>query len=600
MNQITERVEVLRKKMKENGMDMYVIPSADFHQSEYVGEHFKARAFITGFTGSAGTAVVTRTDAALWTDGRYFLQAEKQLKNAPFLLQRMGEEGVPSLEEYVGEQLPEGGVLGFDGRVISVEQGNRFAEIANQKQGSIRYEQDLVDEIWEDRPSLSEEKAFFLEDIYSGESVAQKLMRVRGVMKEHGANIHILTSLDDICWLFNIRGNDIAFSPLVLSYAIVYSEKVQLFVDNSKLEQCICEELEKNAVEICPYEQIYETVKKFGQEDQILLDPEKMNYALYHNIPTTASKIEKMNPSTFFKAVKNPVEIANLKRAHLKDGIAVTKFLYWLKTHVGKDELTEISVSDKLEEFRREQEGFICPSFAPISAYKEHAAIVHYESTPETNVTLKPEGLLLMDTGGHYYEGTTDITRTIALGSVTQQEREHFTVVAISMLALANTRFLYGCDGTNLDIVAREPFWKRGLNYDHGTGHGVGYLMNVHEGPNAFRWKSKSGAEVYPMEEGMITTDEPGLYIAGSHGIRTENELLTVKAEKGEYGQFMEFEYLTFVPIDVDAIDVNLMSEEDIRAWNDYHDQVYQMISPHLTEEEKMWLRHETRHLQRG
>ncbi|MDD3362461.1 MAG: aminopeptidase P family protein [Hespellia sp.] len=597
MNQITERVASLRAIMKQRGIDIYVIPSADFHQSEYVGEYFKTRAFLTGFTGSAGTAVITDGEAGLWTDGRYFLQAQQQLKDTPYTLQKMGEEGVLTIEAYIEEKLQEKGVIGFDGRTISVEQGKLLAQIAKTKHGDIHFGRDLAGDIWEDRPQLSQEKAFFLEERFSGESVSHKLDRVRAAMKENGANTHVLTTLDDICWLFNMRGNDIAFSPLVLSYAIIYPQSAQLFVDKAKLDFAICGELQKNGVTICPYEEIYETVKRFECRDKILLDPEKLNYALYNLIPENVEKIEKMNPTTFFKAVKNPVEIQNIRNAHLKDGIAVTKFLYWLKTHVGQEEMSEMSVSEKLEEFRRAQDGFIGPSFAPISAYKEHAAIVHYESTPETNVSLRPEGLLLMDTGGHYQEGTTDITRTIALGPVSQEEREHFTIVAISMLALGNVTFLYGCDGANLDIIAREPFWKRGLNFNHGTGHGVGYLMNVHEGPNAFRWKNKSKAEIYPLEEGMITTDEPGLYIADSHGIRTENELLTVKAQKNANGQFMKFEYLTFVPVDLDAMDVNLMTRDDIQRLNDYHKMVYEVLSPFLTEEEERWLKKQTRSL---
>ncbi|MDD3401936.1 MAG: aminopeptidase P family protein [Hespellia sp.] len=595
MSRIAERVSELRQQMQKQQIDSYVIPSADFHQSEYVGDYFKAREFITGFTGSAGTAVVMMDAAALWTDGRYFLQAEKQLQGGLYELQRMGEDDVPTMEEYLEEHLKEGGVIGFDGRVISVDQGKLFENIAHKKRGQIRYDLELIDQIWEQRPPLSGEKAFLLEDIYTGEPMEKKLARVRMSMKECGADTHILTSLDDICWLFNLRGNDIAFSPLVLSYAIIYDGSAQLFVSKEKLSGQICEILEQNKVDICPYEAVYETVKQFGPQNRILLDPEKMNYALYHNIPECAVKIDRRNPTSLFKAVKNPVEVTNIKRAHIKDGVAVTKFLYWLKTRVGKEELTEMSVSEKLEEFRRAQEGFITPSFAPISAYQEHAAIVHYESTPETNVALKPQGLLLMDTGGHYYEGTTDITRTIALGPVSEEARTHFTIVAASMLALANTTFLYGCDGANLDIVAREPFWKRGLNFNHGTGHGVGYLMNVHEGPNAFRWKSKSGAEVYPLEEGMITTDEPGLYIAGSHGIRTENELLTVKDRKNEYGQFMKFEYLTFVPIDLEALNPDMLSGDEKKQLNQYHEQVYRTISPYLSEEERAWLQVQTR-----
>lgn len=607
MNEIASRVDNLRLQMRENRMDVYIIPSADFHQSEYVGDYFKARAYITGFTGSAGTAVVTQDRAALWTDGRYFLQAEQQLRDTPYELMKMGEEGVLTVDEFLEKVLPEEGCLGFDGRVISLGAGMRFEKIVAQKNGKIRYEQDLIDDIWTDRPQMPAEKAFLLEEKYAGESISRKLARVREEMRKQGANVHVLTSLDDICWLCNLRGNDIAYSPLVLSYAIIEMERVLLFVDETKFDEKLRSEFAANKIEVRDYNDVYEVVKDYGvretaesektagtNQDVVLLDPSKMNYALYENISDQAVKVEAMNPTTLMKAVKNRVEIENIKKAHVKDAVAVVKLLCWLKSRIGREELTEISVSDKLEDFRRQQEGFIEPSFAPISAYGEHAAIVHYEATEESNAVLKPEGLLLMDTGGHYYEGTTDITRTIALGPVAQEEREHFTIVAISMLSLANAKFLYGCDGSNLDVIAREPFWKCGLNFNHGTGHGVGYLMNVHEGPNAFRWKSYAG-ESYPLEAGMVTTDEPGLYIAGSHGIRTENELLTVKAEKNEYGQFMEFEYLTFVPIDLEAIDVTMMTKDDIEKLNQYHEAVYEKISPYLTQDEQLWLKENTR-----
>ncbi|MEG0189810.1 MAG: aminopeptidase P family protein [Lachnospiraceae bacterium] len=591
---VPERIEKLRALMAEKKMDAYIIPSADNHQSEYVGAHFKARGFITGFTGSAGTAIITKDQAGLWTDGRYFLQAEQQLAGSGVKLFKMGEPGVPTTEEFLMTTLPENGTLGFDGRLIAMQEGQAFEEELSSKHVSINYEYDLIDMIWEDRPALSTEPAFFLEEKYSGESTASKLSRVREAMKEVNANAHVITSLDDLCWLLNIRGNDVAFSPLVLGYAIVYMDGVDLFVDKNKLDDTIRAEFTTNKVTVYPYNDIYEAVKKFGASDTLLIDPARMNYAMYNNISSDATKVEKLNPSVLMKAMKNKVELKNIQKAHIKDGVAHTKFIYWLKQNVGKIEITEMSASDKLEEFRGEQEGFLWPSFAPICAFKEHAAIVHYESEPETNVALEPGGLFLSDTGANYYEGSTDITRTIVLGEVSEEEKIHFTTVARSNLSLARAHFLYGTCGYNLDILARQPFWDMNLNFNHGTGHGIGYLLNIHEGPTGFRWQVRAH-EAHPFEEGMVITDEPGIYIADSHGVRTENELIVRKGEANEYGQFMYFEPITFVPIDLDAIIPELMSPVEKAELNKYHEQVYANIAPHLTEEERAWLKVNTR-----
>lgn len=593
---IPERLTKLRALMEKKGIDIYVVPTADFHQSEYVGEHFKARKYITGFTGSAGTAVITKDEAGLWTDGRYFLQAGSQLQGTTVDLFKMGEAGVPTVEEFVASKLQPEGVLGFDGRVISMGEGQAFEEIIRSKHAKIEYNYDLIDEIWEDRPVLSEEPAFALGVEYTGESVASKLARVRAAMKDAGATAHIITSLDDVCWLLNIRGNDIEFFPLILSYAIVTMDKADLFIDERKLNEEMKADLSKDGVVLHPYNAVYESVKEFTAEDVLLVDPDRMNYALYNNIGADVKKVEKQNPTVVMKAKKNAVEIENIKRAHVKDGVAHTKFMYWLKHQVGKETITEMSASDKLEEFRAEQEGFIRPSFEPISAFGEHGAIVHYSSSPETNVELKEGSLFLTDTGGGYYEGSTDITRTVALGEIPQIMKDHFTATVESNLQLAHARFLQGCNGVNLDILARAPFWKQNLNYNHGTGHGVGYLMNIHEAPTGIRWQYRP-SDSHPFEEGMIITDEPGIYIAGSHGIRIENELLVCLGEKNEYGQFMYFEPITFVPFDLDAINPDLMTAEE-KVWlNEYHQSVYDTISPYLNEDEKEWLKEYTREI---
>lgn len=591
---VSERISKLRELMSANGIDMYVVPAADFHQSEYVGEHFKVRSFITGFTGSAGTAVITKDEAGLWTDGRYFLQAAEQLNGTGVELRKMGESGVPTMEEYIAQTLPAKGVLGFDGRVVAMGDGQEYESIAASKDASIKYDCDLIDEIWTDRPVLSEEPVFALDVKYAGETVASKLTRVRDVMKKEGTNVHVITSLDDVDWLLNIRGNDIEFFPLVLSYAIVSMDKVDLFIDERKMSDEIKENLAKDGVVFHPYNDIYEAVKAFGAADSILVDPARMNYALYNNIKPEVKKVERQNPNVLFKAMKNKVEIENIKKAQIKDGVAHVKFMHWLKQTVGKEVVTEMSASEKLDELRAEQGDFIRPSFAPISAFGEHAAIVHYESEPETNIELKEGSLYLSDTGAGFIEGSTDITRTMAFGEIPQIMKDHFTATVQSNLHLAHAKFLYGCTGMNLDILARAPYWNLNLNYNHGTGHGVGYLMNIHEAATGFRWQYRPN-EAHPFEEGMIITDEPGIYIEGSHGVRIENELLACKGEANEYGQFMYFEPITFVPMDLDAINPAIMSAEEKQWLNDYHKDVYEKLSPYLNEEEKVWLKEYTR-----
>lgn len=593
---VKERIEQLRKVMEEKGVDAYVVPTADFHQSEYVGEYFKARKFITGFSGSAGTAVITRTEGKLWTDGRYFLQAGRQLEGTTVELMKMGEPGVPTITEYLAEALPEGGVLGFDGRVVSMGEGKAYEAVAKAKGGRVFYQEDLIDGIWTDRPAMSEEPAFSLELKYAGESTKDKLIRIREEMKRCHANVHILTTLDDICWTLNIRGNDIDFFPMVLTYAIITMEEVKLYVDERKLSEEMKALLAQDQVSIHPYNDIYEDVKKLGASDTALIDSGKLNYALYSNIPEGVQEVDERNPEILFKAMKNRVEIENIRKAQIKDSIAHVRFMKWLKENIGKTVITEISATEKLDAYRAEMGNFIRPSFEPISSFGEHAAIVHYTSSEETNVELKEGNLYLSDTGAGFYEGSTDVTRTFALGEIPQEMKEHFTLVAISNLQLANAKFLKGTIGMNLDILARKPFWDRDLNFNHGTGHGVGYLLNIHEGPTGFRWQYRPG-ESHAFEEGMVITDEPGIYIEGSHGVRLENELLVCSGTKNEYGQFMYFEAITLIPMDLDAIDPAMMTEEEKKLLNDYHKKVYDSLEAHLTEEEKEWLKVYTREI---
>ncbi len=592
---MNERLNELRRLMDERHMDAYLIPTSDFHESEYVGEYFKCRKFITGFTGSAGTAVVTRDDAGLWTDGRYFVQAARELEGSGFRLQKMDEEGVPTVEEYLADVLPEGGVLGFDGRVVNSRLGEAMAEALEEKHVTFSCEEDLVGAIWADRPPMSDRPVWILEETYAGKPAKDKIAELRRGMKEARATVHVLTTLDDIVWLLNIRGDDIPFNPVVLSYVVVTERELYLFINEKTLDGQVRDYLQKLGVTVKPYNDIYAFVKALRRE-RVLMESSCVNYAIKNSLDSSNKIVDRMNPTVMAKAVKNPVEIENERRAHIKDGVAMTKFIFWLKKNIGVTDMTEISVSDYLEELRRQQEGNLGLSFNTISAYGENAAMCHYAATPESNKTLKPEGLYLIDSGGQYYEGTTDITRTVALGPVTDEEREHFTLVAMSMLRLGHAKFLYGCRGLSLDYIARQPMWERGLNYNHGTGHGVGYLLNVHERPNGIRYKMvPERMDSAVIEEGMICSDEPGIYIEGSHGIRTENLIVCRKAEKNEYGQFMEFEYLTFVPIDLDALDVSLMEKRDIQYLNEYHRQVYEKISPYLTREEQEWLKEATR-----
>lgn len=582
--------------MRQRNIDMYIVPTSDFHESEYVGDYFKARKYITGFTGSAGTAVITMTEAGLWTDGRYFIQAEKQLAGSPVTLYRMGEEGVPTVKEYVEQNLKEGGCLGFDGRVINGEDGAEYEKITEKKHGSVYVTEDLIGIIWKERPQLPKNPVFILEEKYAGESAQSKLKRVREKMQEKGARIHILTSLYDIAWLFNIRGGDIDHVPVVLSFAAVTMEESYWFIHEEVLDETLKDYCRENHIVIRPYEEIYDYAEKISAGETVLLDRNIVNYRICHSLNPEVTVVQEFNPTELMKAIKNETELSNIRNAHVKDGVAFTKFMYWLKTNVGKMEITEISASDYLEERRREQELFVDLSFDTISAYGANAAMMHYTATPESDAALKPEGFLLVDSGGHYLDGSTDITRTMALGSLTEEEKFHFTTVCRSNLNLAAAKFLHGCRGLNLDILSRGPLWNLGLDYKCGTGHGIGYLLNVHEGPNGFRWRIvPERNDNCVLEEGMVTTDEPGVYLEGKYGIRTENEIICKKAEKNEYGQFMEFETITYAPIDLDAILPEEMTATERKLLNDYHKMVYEKISPFMTEEEKEWLKVYTR-----
>lgn len=597
MNTAKENISALRGEMQRAGVSVYIVPTSDFHDSEYVCPYFETRRFLSGFTGSAGTLVVSENEAALFTDGRYFIQAEKELSGSGIVLMKSGEEGVPTVREYAEKILPENGSIGFDGRVVTAAAGEKYAAIAEKKGGKAVCDIDLAESIWTDRPELAHTDIYVLEECYSGKSAAEKLADVRKKLAEKNADANVMTALDDISWLFNIRADDIEHCPVVLSYAAVTADKAVLFADEAACGRIVREYLEKNGVEIRPYDEIYSYAETLS--GRVMLDKKRVNYRLA-GILGGCEIVDCPNPAELLKAVKNPVEVENIRKAHVTDGIAVTKFMRWLKNNVGKMEITEYSAAEYMDGLRREigGEDFIAPSFETISAYGANAAMMHYSAKPDDCAVLEPRGMLLVDSGGHYRQGTTDITRTFALGEITDEMRTHFTLTLRAMLNLAAAKFMYGCRGENLDILSRGIMWEQGLDYRCGTGHGVGYLLSVHESPNSFRWRiGEDRPQSAVLEEGMVTTDEPGVYVEGSHGIRIENELLCKKGEKTEYGQVMEFEPLTYAPIDLDCIDVSKMEQRDKDRLNAYHKLVYEKLSPYFDGEELEFLKRCTREI---
>ena len=594
---IKQKLNALRILMKEKKIDAYLVPTDDFHGSEYVGDYFKCRKYITGFTGSAGTAIITQDMAGLWTDGRYFIQAADQLRDTTIELFKSGEPGVPTVHQFLNDKLEEGMCLGFDGRTVSAREAEELQELLQEKHITFSVNDDLIGEIWEDRPALSCEPVMELDIRWTGKSRADKIAEIREQMKAKEADTFILTSLDDIAWLLNIRGNDIHCCPVVLSYLVMMENELRLYANAAAFSEEIRSNLEADGVKIYPYDDVYSYVQTISSDKKVLLSRANVNSRLVSNIPSEVTILDEPNLTLLPKAVKNETEMENERIAHIKDGVAVTKFIHWLKKNVTRTTITELSAAEKLYQFRSEQEHFLGDSFDPIIAYGTHAAIVHYSATEATDIPLEARGMVLADTGGHYLEGTTDITRTIVLGPVTAKEKKFFTAVLRGNLNLAAAKFKYGCTGLNLDYLARGPLWELGEDYNHGTGHGVGYLLNVHEGPNSFRWKNLPGNPAPVLEEGMITSDEPGYYLENEFGIRHENLVLCKKAEKTSFGQFMCFEPLTMVPFDLEGINPEEMTERERKLLNDYHQKVYTTISPYLDEEEKEWLKQATREI---
>lgn len=594
---ITARLNALRQVMKENGVDFYMVPTADFHNSEYVDDYFKMRQFLCNFSGSNGTLIVSEKEAGLWTDGRYFIQAEIELTGTGVTLYRMGEEGVPTKEEYLQEKMEKGQVLGFDGRVVDTAYGKRLEEILTKKGVAISCDKDLGDRVWADRPGLPCHPVMVLDEAICGETVGEKLTRVRKQMEEKHADGFFLSKLDDIMWLLNIRGKDISCNPVALSYVFMTAEECHLFIQEGEVTEELKTFAEKYRITIHGYHAVTAFIEENVNCEKVLCDTGCTSYAFYRLLSSKTQILEAANPTNLMKACKNDTEIAMMRQAYIEDSAALCKFIYWVKKNVGSLKITEMSAAEYLDRQRSLIPSYLDLSFPTISAYKEDAAMMHYSATPEHDMELQPEGLLLVDSGGQYLGGTTDVTRTIALGPVSSEIKEHFTAVAMGMLALSDARFLYGCTGRNLDILARGPLWDRNIDYKCGTGHGIGYILNVHEGPQGVRWKYAEGAKEAVLEVGMTMSNEPGVYIEGSHGIRTENVLVVRNGEKNGDGQFMYFENLTWAPIDLDAIDKSIMQPRDIERLNAYHRQVREKINPYLNEEEAAWLAEATREI---
>lgn len=586
MTVITERLARLRREMAQRGMDGYVVVTDDFHGSEYVGDFFKARAYLSGFTGSAGTLVVLPDRAALWTDGRYFLQAAEQLTGSTIELMRMGQPGAPAIGAFLAQHLPEGGVLGFDGRTVSSSFAGTLEKALEAKHIRFAGGEDLVDAVWPDRPALSDRPVWELTGC--GLSREEKLAKLREKMAAEDAAYLLLTSLTEIAWALNLRGGDVACTPVFLSFLLIGREDAQLCIQPQAVPADIVEKLTACGVTLRPYGAIYDLLRALPAGTRVMADSATANYRIMESL-SHAEVLDQPSPAVLMKACKTQEETDGFRAAHIKDGAALCRFLYWLKTRIGEEPMTELSAAARLAAFRAEQPDFLDLSFDTIAGYGPHGAIVHYDPTPETDVPLHPEGLLLVDSGAHYRQGTTDVTRTIALGPVTQEEKRMFTLVLKGHLALAAARFPHGATGENLDVLARLPLWEQGLDYNHGTGHGVGFILSVHEGPQSFRWRSTDGRRI-PLEEGMVISNEPGYYEAGKFGIRHENLVLVRAGETTDYGQFMYLEPLTMAPFDRDAIDVSLLTEAELAQLNGYHRLVYDTVAPLLPAEEQAWL----------
>ena len=580
-----EKLSAIRSQMQADGVSAYIIPSADPHISEYLPNHYKCIAFTTGFKGSVSTVVITAEFAGLWADARYFEQAEEQLKGSGFELVKLNIQHAPEYIDWLAETLTDGAIVAYDEKLVAVSLGQLLQkQLAHQK---ISFQhKDYLTPVWNDRPALPTSSAFLIADEFVGQSITDKLSAVRRAMKQQHAQYHLISSLDDLAWLFNIRGTDVKYNPVVLSFALISAQHANLYIQHDKLTTDDQKALEAAGVEILTYDGIVKDLQFLPAESSILVDPKRNCFALYKMIPNSVTIIQETNPSTQLKAVKNEVEIKNTRIAMVKDGVAITKFLKWIKDHVANLEITEISAAAKLKEFRAEQEGFIGESFNTIAGYRAHGALPHYAATPESDVSIQQQGLFLIDSGGQYRYGTTDITRVLPMGNNTEQEAIDYTLVLKGMINGCKTRFPKGTCGYQIDAITRSPIWDYAINYGHGTGHGVGYFLNVHEGPQVFN----ATATPIPVALGMITSIEPGIYRPGKHGIRIENLVLTIPDEQNEFNEFYAFEALTLAPIDTTLVKRDLLEKSHIDWLNTYHENVYAKLSPYLNEEEQTFL----------
>ncbi len=596
-----ERISALRKYMEEEQIDVYYIPNEDDHLSEeYTADYFKCKSYISGFSGEAGCVVVTRDFAGLWTDGRYFTQAEKELEGSGIELMRMGQEGVPDALSFLIDHTPENGTLGFDGRLVPAAVSLRLSETLKRRGAKLSVHHDLAGKVWgSERPEMPKEKIWTLAKKYTGESAEERIARVRAAMKEKGADVLVLTALEDPCWLLNVRGNDIACTPVAYAFAAVTEDSVSYYIDSDKLTKKTAAYLQDNGVTVKEYEALARDLAGLHGKT-VWASLRHLNTELYSALDQDNRIINEASPVQMFRAVKNETEIKNIRNAHVKDGVAMVRFIKWVKETVGEKQMTEVTAQDHLYALRAEQKDYVEPSFTTISAYQANGAMMHYSATPENHAKVSPRGFLLVDSGGTYKDGTTDITRTISLGRLTKEEKMLYTKVLQGHLALGHARFLYGTCGNNLDILARRPLWDINIDYQCGTGHGVGHVLSVHEGPHGIRWGMGTPARpAVRLEPGMIVTNEPGVYLPHKLGIRIENELLVTKGEKNFYGQFLYFEDVTYCPYDLEAIDLKYLSDEEIGWLNDYHQNVYRTLAPHLNKEEQKWLRSATRKVKR-
>jgi len=586
---INSRIQALRALFSREGIQAFIIPSTDPHLSEYVAPHWKSREWISGFTGSAGTIVVTTGKAGLWTDSRYFLQAAQQLEGTEIELYKEMLPETPSISTFLCTQLSPGDAVGIDGKMFSAEEVERMQAELQKCRIEIKNIPDPMRELWADRPPMPEAPAFIHETKYSGKSSVEKISIIREELKKCNARALFISALDEIAWTLNLRGNDVHCNPVIVSYLLIEEQDIHYFIQPQKITLEVAEYLKSTGISLHPYEEV-ETYLKQIRVESLLINPAKTNYAVYSAVNPDCKIIHGVSPVMLLKAIRNEQEIVGIHAAMQRDGVALVKFLKWLEEAVPAGKETEISVDKKLYSFRAEQDLYMGESFDTIAGYKEHGAIVHYEATPETDVPLKSEGFLLLDSGAQYLDGTTDITRTIALGELTEEEKTDYTLILKGHIALAMAKFPAGTRGAQLDVLARMPIWQRGMNFLHGTGHGVGHFLNVHEGPQSIRMNENP----VTLQLGMLTSNEPGVYKAGSHGVRTENLVLVVPAGEGMFGNYLQFETVTLCPICKKGIIKELLTNEEIEWLNGYHQTVYEKLSPSLNKEEQAWLKEAT------